>query len=64
MRKLKNSGIDWLKEVPDDWSIERLQWHLYEINDKNNPIKTTNVLSLTNTRGVIPYEEKEQVRMP
>ena len=58
MRKMKDSGIEWLEKVPIDWNIERLQWHLYEINVKNNPIKTTNILSLTNKRGVIPYEEK------
>ena len=58
MREMINSGIEWLKEIPRDWKIERLQWHMYEINDKNSPIKTTNVLSLTNKRGVIPYEEK------
>ena len=58
MRKMKNSGLVWLGDVPENWVVERLQWHLYEINEKNNPIKTHNVLSLTNKKGVIPYEEK------
>lgn len=58
MRELINSNIEWLKMIPKDWKIERLQWHMFEINVKNNPIRTTNVLSLTNKRGVIPYEEK------
>ena len=58
MPKMKYSGYDWLGEVPEDWVVERLQWHLHEINVKNNPIQTTNVLSLTNKLGVIPYEEK------
>lgn len=58
MRKMKNSGLLWLGDVPENWVIERLQWHLFEINEKNNPIKTHNVLSLTNKKGVIPYEEK------
>lgn len=55
---MKNSGIEWIGNIPDNWKIERLQWHLFEINVKNNPISTRNVLSLTNKRGVIPYEEK------
>lgn len=55
---MKDSGFGWLGKVPANWKVERLQWHLYEINVKNNPIRTTNVLSLTNKRGVIPYEEK------
>ena len=58
MREMKDSGLKWLGYVPKCWNIERLQWHLYEVNVKNNPIKTTQVLSLTNKKGVIPYEEK------
>lgn len=58
MPKLVESKVDWLGLVPEDWKVERLQWHLKEINVKNNPIQTTNVLSLTNKLGVIPYEEK------
>lgn len=58
MLQMKNSGVEWIGNIPENWNVERLQWHLYEINDKNNPIKSTEVLSLTNKRGVIPYEEK------
>lgn len=58
MREMKDSGFGWLGKVPANWKVERLQWHLYEINVKNNPIRTTNVLSLTNRKGVIPYEQK------
>lgn len=58
MLQMKNSGVEWIGNIPETWNVERLQWHLYEINDKNNPIKSTEVLSLTNKRGVIPYEEK------
>lgn len=57
-RAMKDSGIDWIGNIPESWKIERLQWHLCELNIKNNPIKTENVLSLTNKLGVIPYEEK------
>ena len=57
-RQMKDSGFQWLGMVPKDWNVERLQWHLREINEKNNPIKTDFVLSLTKDRGVIPYEEK------
>lgn len=58
MREMKDSGLKWLGYIPKNWNIERLQWHMYEINVKNNPIRTTQVLSLTNKKGVIPYEEK------
>lgn len=48
----------WFGSVPSDWKVERLQWHLDEIVEKNNPVKTTNILSLTNKLGVVPYSEK------
>ncbi len=57
-REMKDSGIEWIGEIPAEWEISRLQWCLEEIKEKNDPIKTTNVLSLTNKLGVIPYEEK------
>lgn len=57
-RELIDSGIEWIGKIPSIWKIERLKWHLFEINEKNNPIKTTNILSLTNKLGVVPYSEK------
>lgn len=56
--ELIDSKIEWIGMIPSDWKIERLQWHLEEVNKKNDPIKTTNILSLTNKLGVVPYNEK------
>lgn len=58
MREMKDSGIEWIGQIPNNWEIERLQWYLEEKNVGNNPVRTTNILSLTNKKGVIPYEEK------
>lgn len=58
MREMKDSGVEWIGEIPEGWTIERLQWHVSEIKESNKPEKTRQVLSLTNKRGVIPYEEK------
>ena len=55
---MKYSGIEWIGYIPDGWVLDRLQWHLDEIKESNDPVKTTQVLSLTNKLGVIPYEEK------
>lgn len=55
---MKNSNIQWIGTIPDSWYLDRLQWHLDEIKESNNPVKTQQVLSLTNKLGVIPYEEK------
>lgn len=58
MREMKDSGIEWIGDIPKDWQIDRLQWHLKEVNVLNNPIQTEDVLSLTIGAGVIPYVEK------
>ena len=60
-RRMRDSGVEWLGVVPEEWPVERLQWRLAEIVVKNDPIKTDNVLSLTIDRGVIPYSEKGNV---
>lgn len=58
MREMIDSGIEWIGYIPEHWKIERLQWHVSEIKESNKPGKSRQVLSLTNKRGVIPYEEK------
>lgn len=58
MREMKDSGIEWIGEIPAHWKTERLQWHITEVKESNKPEKSRQVLSLTNKRGVIPYEEK------
>lgn len=58
---MKDSGIEWIGQIPEEWEVQRLQTKLYEINEKNYPLKTDFVLSLTNKSGVIPYDEKGDV---
>ena len=58
VREMKDSGVEWIGKIPANWSLKRLQWCLKEIIEKNEPIKTTRVLSLTNRQGVLPYEDK------
>jgi len=59
MRKMKNSGIQWLGEYPSDWNLIKIKYVLKERVEKNNPVRTSDILSLTAKQGVIPYEEKE-----
>lgn len=61
MRAMKDSGIAWIGEIPEDWNVKRVKAVLCERNESNNPIQTDRILSLTNDRGVIPYEEKGDV---
>ena len=55
---MKSSGVEWIREVPEDWDLKRLQVALYEINRKNNPVQTINILSLLKDIGVVTYEDK------
>ena len=57
-REMKDSGIEWIGKIPASWTLRRLQWCLIEVAEKNDPIKTTQILSLTNKQGVLPYEDK------
>lgn len=59
MRVMKDSGIEWIGQVPECWEIRRLQYILRERNEKNIPVKTSEILSLTASQGVIPHAEKE-----
>ena len=55
---LKPSGIPWIGDVPQHWEISSLNRLMIERIQKNDPIKTTNILSLSMHDGVVPYAEK------
>ena len=59
MRAMKDSGIQWLGEYPATWSLKKIKYCLQERIEKNNPVRTTDILSLTARQGVIPYDQKE-----
>ena len=59
MRVMKDSGIQWLGEYPATWSLKKIKYCLQELIEKNNPVRTTDILSLTAKQGVIPYDQKE-----
>lgn len=48
----------WAKQLPFYWEFQKIAEVFIERKENNDPIKTTNILSLTNTRGVIPYSDK------
>ena len=55
----KPSGVEWLGKVPEHWEGIPLCRVLTQRKEKNDPIKTTNILSLSLDAGVIPYAEKK-----
>lgn len=56
--RYKPTGIPWLPEVPDGWEIRRIKVLFSQRKERNDPIRTTNILSLTAAQGVVPVSEK------
>ncbi len=57
--EMKDSGLEWAGKIPQSWEVRKIKYTLQERIEKNNPIRSTDILSLTAKQGVIPYEEKE-----
>lgn len=57
-RATKDSGVEWIGQIPKNWTLKRLQYILKERNELNSPIKTKNILSLTVQQGVVPYAQR------
>lgn len=57
-RPMKDSGIDWIGQIPEEWEIVPFRHVLQERNEKNNPVKTKERLSLSIDLGVTLYAEK------
>ena len=55
---MKKINLKWVNEIPDSWDVLPIKAIFNERKENNNPIKTRDILSLTNDRGVIPYAEK------
>lgn len=58
-QNMKETDIQWLGEIPKSWETKKIKYTLCERIEKNNPVKTDFILSLTAKQGVIPYNEKE-----
>ena len=56
--KYKKSGISWLPEVPEGWEVRRLKVLFSQRKERNDPVQTANILSLTAAQGVVPISEK------
>lgn len=47
MRQMKNSGIEWIGEIPETWGIVLLSSIFYQHKEKNSSLQETNLLSLS-----------------
>ena len=57
----KDSGIEWLGDVPEHWRLPRLGALLRERGEMNGDRQVSEVLSVLRERGVIPYAEKGNI---
>lgn len=57
-RKMKDSGIEWIGEIPLGWKLVPFRHVLKERQEKNSPIKSEERLSLSIDLGVTLYAEK------
>lgn len=58
MRNMKDSKIEWIGKIPEGWKLKRLKHIFEERKEKNSPIKSKAILSLSIERGIFPYSEK------
>ena len=47
MRLMKNSGIEWIGEIPKVWNINSLSQLFSQVKNKNTDLQETNLLSLS-----------------
>lgn len=57
-REMKDSGVEWIGQIPEVWDLIRLKNCTIQINEKNTDLKMNNILSLSNKNGVTPYEDR------
>ena len=55
----QNNGIEWIGKIPKTWEFKKIKFLLLQRIEKNNPVRTKDILSLTVKQGVIPLSEKE-----
>lgn len=55
----KDSGVDWLGEIPGGWATKRVKFLLDEVNIRSKTGNET-LLSLSKYKGVVPKESLEE----
>lgn len=58
---MRNSGIDWIGEIPEYWEVRRIG-RLFKLRDEKNykPMEEVQLLSLYTGIGVFPHGEQEE----
>lgn len=58
---MKDSGIDWIGKIPDEWTTRQIRY-LFEIRDERNykPLSEVNLISVYTDKGVLQHSDIEQ----
>lgn len=58
---MKQSGIDWIGEIPDDWKTRQIRY-LFSLRDERNykPLSEVNLISVYTDKGVLQHSDIEQ----
>ena len=54
----KDTGVDWIGHIPENWDMVPIRSILKFRNEKNDPIRTNEILSLSIANGVTRYTEE------
>lgn len=58
MRKMKDSGVEWIGEIPVDWNIKKNKQLFVEVNDRCENGNEHILLSVSEYYGIAPKSEK------
>ena len=60
-RPMKDSGIEWIGEIPVEWSVVRIK-NLFDYRNERNykPLDEVNLISLYTDKGVVQHSDLEE----
>ena len=60
-RPMKDSGIEWIGEIPVEWSVVRIK-NLFDYRNERNykPLDEVNLISLYTDKGVVQHRDLEE----
>lgn len=60
-REMKDSGVEWIGEIPAEWSVQRIKT-IFSIRNERNylPLEQVNLISLYTDKGVVQHCDIEK----
>lgn len=60
-REIKDSGIEWVGEIPAEWNVQRIKT-IFSLRDERNylPLEEVNLISLYTDKGVVQHSDLEK----